>query len=104
MTEPKRRFSLIHPSLLSLARLVRMVRTSLGRSPLASHPLVTEDARKGGNRSWTLIGVLRPLIRCDLVSHPATLPRSSLALHPSSTIPTDTPPSRSRRPWGMPSP
>src|SRR5262245_16973704 len=51
--------------------------------PLASHPLVTEDARRGGNRPWTLVGVLRPLHRSDFVSHPAIPPRSSLALRVS---------------------
>ncbi len=64
LTEPQRRFTRVHPSGLSLARLATMVRPPLGLDH--SHFI-----QSGGNRPWTLAwGPFRaPLTSSDLVSH-----------------------------------
>jgi hypothetical protein len=48
LTRPKRRFRVIHPSGLPLARNPRMEQGSFGVSLGASNPAVSGDARQGG--------------------------------------------------------
>ena len=51
LTKPHRRFTLVHPSGLPLARLGRMARPLLRLSPCAPHPAVTSDARRRWGRA-----------------------------------------------------
>jgi len=48
-TTPHQRFTLVHPSSLSLARFAQMIWAYLRRFPTASHLTVSSDARRGGN-------------------------------------------------------
>ena len=55
MTRRQQEFVSAHPSGFRLVCDPQMARAPLGVSPDASNPAVTSDARKGGDRSRTLI-------------------------------------------------
>ena len=57
LTEPRRRFTRVHPSTLSLARSVQMAWTRLGRYPWLRTPPLPVTHAGIGNRLWTLAGV-----------------------------------------------